>query len=129
MIITYDFRYENTLRLNFGTPVGLATNGVIDQEDLEEFKSKFGLTNPEVLYDTINNFIHEYFNEWVIEVEIDWRDSYELELHFDSNIETEIFIEQLEALIDEFIEDNIATTDIALREIFESTQHYKKSEL
>ena len=129
MIITYDFRYENTLRLNFGTPVGLATNGVIDQEDLEEFKSKFGLTNPEVLYDTINNFIHEYFNEWVIEVEIDWRDSYELELHFDSNIETEIFIEQLEALIDEFIEDNIATTDVTLREIFESTQHYKKSEL
>ena len=34
-----------------------------------------------------------------------------------------------EAWIAEFTEDNIATTDVTLREIFESTQHYKKSEL
>lgn len=105
MVITFDYRYDNTLRLNFCTPVGLATNGEegINLEDLEEFRSKFGLINPEILYDAINNFIHEYFNEYGMDVEIDWRDNYELELHFSNNdIETEIFVEQLEALIGKY---------------------------
>jgi len=53
--VTWDYRYENTLRLNFVSEV-------------------YG-TNVE---DWVNEIIHQVLGE---DVELDWRDNWELEIH------------------------------------------------
>lgn len=76
----FDWRYSNTLRINFNKGVGIGIHG--DEEDIEEFvdmiddDDKKYLTN----FDDINNEIDKTFKGLV---EIDWRDEKEVELHME----------------------------------------------
>jgi len=101
MNITYDWRYINTLRLNFDIPIGIASNDELDPNELIIFKSKFGDIDPEDFLDNINYFIIYCFK--LIDIEIDWRDSTELELHLEaSKVEPEYFVDRLKIFIGEY---------------------------
>jgi len=103
MIITSDWKNTTTLRLNFNYPVGLASNGFNFDEDIELFDHKFKSIDCETLLKVVNDFITNYFIT-IEDINIDWRDCYEVELNIDKNIElsVESFIEQLEEFIDEY---------------------------
>jgi hypothetical protein len=88
LIDSVDFRYENTLRIDFNTelPVGLGSSfSSVDEID-DEYKEIDGLkdwTDEALQYyidltDRVNDIIYEVLGE---DIEIDWRDSSEVEIH------------------------------------------------
>ena len=88
LIDNVDFRYEETLRINFNTelPVGLGSSFSSADEIDDEYKEINGLKDwiDEALQyyidltDKVNDIIYEVLGE---DIEIDWRDSSEVEIH------------------------------------------------
>ena len=87
--ITYDYRFSDTLRLNFKKLTGIGSFGFISEES---FKKHFpectkSLTFYEERTIDINRIIDEFFNEDVI---IDWRDDKEVELQITQDNDSRI---------------------------------------
>lgn len=82
-----DFRYEDTLRINFNTPLGLGSYC----DTVEELKDEFDYVYNELskkyndetlkkfinITDKVNNYLLKTFGDVIL----DWRDDSELEIH------------------------------------------------
>lgn len=96
--IEHDFRYPNTLRLNFNVPVGMGIDG--EEDDMEEFHQTFPTTDPEVIYDLVGDTITTFCQDFDLDEEIDWRDFNEVEIHY-----TEIPLFNPQELVDVLLEE------------------------
>jgi len=82
MELNYDFRYKNTLRINFEDIVGVGSNGFESQEEYDAIKEIAKLSNGDIhklnsITDVVNNIVIKHLGH----VELDWRDDQELEIH------------------------------------------------
>jgi hypothetical protein len=98
-IDSVDYRYENTLRINFNSPLGLGSycDNLQDlktecdyvYDDLSETYDDVILSKLIDLFDNVNNTLREKLGD---DVEIDWRDDSEVEIH---NVKNNIDLEDL----------------------------------
>jgi hypothetical protein len=98
-IDSVNYRYENTLRINFNIPLGLGSycDNLQDlktecdyvYEDLSETYDDVVLSKCIDLFDNVNNTLREKLGD---DVEIDWRDDTEVEIH---NVKSDIDLEDL----------------------------------
>ncbi len=101
----HDFRYEQTLRINFDKPIGIGSFGFKTDEELLKFineypdiKHNFDMFKKcQKLKEQINKIIIESFDKCKnVELYLDWRDDFEIEIHginqdkFNDNIIQEI---------------------------------------
>jgi hypothetical protein len=117
-MIKWDFRYEDTLRLNFERPYGVGSNG-LTTEELEnnldwrdaEYMIDADIEVPFLLicnqaFDEINEMLKINLNQFKYseELNLDWRDPGEIEIHginknkFDVSIIPRIDIEIKEVI-------------------------------
>ena len=98
-MITYKWRYKNTLRLNFRHPIGITSGNTVDLGEVVKFIEYYGITTtPSNIFNSTNNFIKIYFKSNLID--IDWRDSFELEIHLKEEVFIEDFIDRLEEFLE-----------------------------
>jgi hypothetical protein len=98
-IDSVDYRYENTLRINFNIPLGLGSycDNLQDlktecdyvYEDLSEIYDDVVLSKCIDLFDNVNSTLREKLGD---DVELDWRDDSEIEIH---NVKSGIDLEDL----------------------------------
>ena len=98
-IDSVNYRYENTLRINFNSPLGLGSycDNLQDlktecdyvYDDLSETYDDVILSKLIDLFDNVNNTLREKLGD---DVEIDWRDDSEVEIH---NVKNDIDLEDL----------------------------------
>ena len=98
-IDSVNYRYENTLRINFNCPLGLGSycDNLQDLKDdydyvYEELSEKY--TDDEIsiffkIFDKVNNTLRNKLGD---DVELDWRDDSEIEIH---NVKNDIDLEDL----------------------------------
>jgi hypothetical protein len=115
MIINHDFRYSDTLRINFNVPVGISSYGFDNEKELLDFYNSYNnadiytfklLQKCLTLENEINNILTEsliicsddgYF-------ELDWRDDLELEIHgIDQDKFEESMIEEINLKLEELL--------------------------
>ena len=110
MITNHDFRYDETLRINFDAPVGVSSYSMtchpMTYKQLKKFKKEYESSwSIKVLqqYNNLGNQINDIINEALkkytiedVEENLDWRDCTELEFHnidqyeFDDSVIQEI---------------------------------------
>jgi len=98
-IDSVNYRYENTLRINFNSPLGLGSycDNLQDlktecdyvYEDLSKIYDDVILSKCIDLFDNVNSTLREKLGD---DVEIDWRDDSEVEIH---NVKNNIDLEDL----------------------------------
>ena len=98
-IDSVNYRYENTLRINFNIPLGLGSycDNLQDlktecdyvYEDLSKIYDDVVLSKCIDLFDNVNSTLREKLGD---DVEIDWRDDTEVEIH---NVKSDIDLEDL----------------------------------
>jgi len=98
-IDSVNYRYENTLRINFNSPLGLGSycDNLQDlktecdyvYDDLSKTYDDVILSKCIDLFDNVNNTLREKLGD---DVEIDWRDDSEVEIH---NVKNNIDLEDL----------------------------------
>jgi len=98
-IDSVNYRYENTLRINFNIPLGLGSycDNLQDlktecdyvYEDLSKIYDDVVLSKCIDLFDNVNNTLREKLGD---DVELDWRDDSEIEIH---NVKSNIDLEDL----------------------------------
>lgn len=98
-IDSVNYRYENTLRINFNIPLGLGSycDNLQDlktecdyvYEDLSKIYDDVVLSKCIDLFDNVNNTLREKLGD---DVELDWRDDSEIEIH---NVKSDIDLEDL----------------------------------
>jgi hypothetical protein len=98
-IDSVNYRYENTLRINFNIPLGLGSycDNLQDlktecdyvYEELSETYDDVILSKLIDLFDNVNNTLREKLGD---DVELDWRDDSEIEIH---NVKSSIDLEDL----------------------------------
>jgi hypothetical protein len=91
MITHHDFRYEHTLRLGFDNPLGTGSFGFETEEELKEFFNEYCTKDEKIetykkcqkLEDQINEIFRESLEKikFEKEIELDWRDAFEIEIH------------------------------------------------
>ena len=99
-IDSVDYRYENTLRINFNVPFGLGSycDNLQDLKEeydyvYEELSEKY--TDDEIsmffrFFDKVNNSLRNMLGD---DIELDWRDDSEIEIH---NVSKDIDLEDFD---------------------------------
>ena len=86
IVDSVDYRYKNTLRINFGNQVGLGSSfedvGDMGEEEKELFELE-GYSDQQIqdMLDTTERINYRIRNMLIKPLELDWRDSSELEIH------------------------------------------------
>lgn len=98
-IDSVNYRYENTLRIDFNSPLGLGSycDNLQDlkeecdyvYEKLSEIYDDETLSKFIELFDNVNNTLRNKLGD---DVELDWRDDSEIEIH---NVKNDIDLEDL----------------------------------
>jgi len=96
IITSHDFKYPETLRLDFDVPIGISSYGFEKEEALKQFNTEYPGANANVYYSfetllkcnklgkKINNILIKSLRKYRITKEVmilDWRDELELEIH------------------------------------------------
>jgi hypothetical protein len=117
-MIKWDFRYEDTLRLNFEQPYGIGSIGwtTVELENNLDWRDSEYMINAEIevpfllicnqAFDEINEVLKTNLDQFKSseELNLDWRDSGEIEIHeinkdkFDDSIIPRIDIEIKEVI-------------------------------
>ena len=96
---SFDWRYNDTLRINFDGPIGLGSCSIPDTKDELEFEDQFGTTDPSILVEYVDLAIMKFFKN---DVSIDWSDAYEVEIHgvLDHNFDENDLIDIINSILD-----------------------------
>jgi hypothetical protein len=121
-MIEWDFRYKDTLRLNFERPYGVGSNGLTNEElelNLDWRDAEYMIdAEIEVPFLLLCNQSFDEINEMLLdklslykereELDLDWRDPGEIEIHgIDQNKFDDSIIPQINIEIKEIIKTHI----------------------
>ena len=98
-IDSVNYRYENTLRINFNCPLGLGSycDNLQDLKDdydyvYEELSEKYSDDEISMFFKIFDKVNSSLLNMLGDDVELDWRDDSEIEIH---NVKNDIDLEDL----------------------------------
>jgi len=113
---THDFRYEQTLRINFDKPIGIGSFGFETDEELLKFVNEYPAKENcdfdmfkkcQKFSEQINNIIIETLDKCKnVELYLDWRDDFEIEIHgINQDKFTENIIQEIDFKIEELFKE------------------------
>lgn len=115
---SHNFRYEQTLRINFDKPIGIGSFGFETDDELLKFVNEYPhedhnfdtFKKCQKLKNQINNIIVESFETCKnVELSLDWRDDFEIEIH---GINPDMFNDNMIQEMDSKIEKLFKETEI-----------------
>lgn len=111
----HDFKYEQTLRIEFDKPVGIGSYGFKTDEELIKFINEYPdekcdfdmFKNCLFLEDQINKIIIESLDKCKnVELHLDWRDDFVIEVHgINPDKFNEYIIQEIDSKIEKLLKE------------------------